>query len=172
MSDDFVHCRNQSAQAMFVECIVLIVLMRFSYVDSQKGSKSEIPRLRGCFTVYGDRDQPDAVRPYAIVKDALNSTEDDCLSTCLHDSHCNGVMYGFVGGHQVIACELYDSPQTVQLIYAPYSNMFLLKDSNCELPYKGIKPLAVDEGNDVRDAATKRKIKYRKASKRKHLSNL
>lgn len=66
-------------------------------------------------------------------------TEDAILKSSLRWScfqHCNGVMYGFVGGHQVIACELYDSPQTFQLIYAPYSNMFLLKDSKCALPCK------------------------------------
>ncbi|VDM46769.1 unnamed protein product, partial [Toxocara canis] len=125
-------------------------------------------RLRDCFVVYSDRDQPEQIVPYAVVKDAFNSTENDCLSTCLHDTRCKGVMYGFVGGHQVIACELYDSPQTIQLIYAPYSNMFVLRGSSCEHAYEKILPLVVEKNEEVGAVSTRRKMRYRKAFEKKH----
>ncbi|KHN72955.1 hypothetical protein Tcan_07084 [Toxocara canis] len=136
----------QTIQLIYAPYSNMFVL-RGSSCEHAYRSKVNI-RLRDCFVVYSDRDQPEQIVPYAVVKDAFNSTENDCLSTCLHDTRCKGVMYGFVGGHQVIACELYDSPQTIQLIYAPYSNMFVLRGSSCEHAYEKILPLVVEKNEE------------------------
>ncbi|VDM96645.1 unnamed protein product [Thelazia callipaeda] len=92
-----------------------------------------------CFVMYTDRDKPLSSVPYGVAKDGYDSTEDQCLSTCLKDNKCKGVVYGLVGGRNVFTCELYADAALDELIYVPHVNIYLPKRrSECHVYCKFI----------------------------------
>ncbi|VDK52598.1 unnamed protein product [Anisakis simplex] len=89
-----------------------------------------------CFVKYEDRDMPLAVKPYSVVENPYDSSEESCLATCLQNSQCQGVVFGIVGGRDVFTCEFYDKQfndeLNDQLIYEPYVHTYFKKDTKCE----------------------------------------
>uniref|UniRef100_A0A915BI56 Apple domain-containing protein n=1 Tax=Parascaris univalens TaxID=6257 RepID=A0A915BI56_PARUN len=124
-----------------------------------------------CFIEYTDRDQPTGIKPFGVAENPYNSTEDRCLVTCLRDNRCQSVVYGLVGGRDVFTCELYEEsqiPSPGQLLYEPYVNTYLPKDSPCTVPHAHLQslPLIIDE-----ETSEMRKQRFRKLANQRNPFN-
>uniref|UniRef100_A0AC34RK40 Apple domain-containing protein n=1 Tax=Panagrolaimus sp. JU765 TaxID=591449 RepID=A0AC34RK40_9BILA len=113
--------------------------------------------LCDCFVKYDDRDQKLNSVPYKVASKGYDTTEDQCIAACLDDENCKSVVYAFVGGRNIFACELYDEADTKDLIYTPYTNMYIKRVSKCPKSTNYLRPLELIEGND---SVVERKRKY------------
>ncbi|TMS37885.1 hypothetical protein L596_004725 [Steinernema carpocapsae] len=122
-----------------------------------------------CFVEYTDRDLALPGKPYKVVSEGYETTEDQCLALCLQDKDCKAVVYGLVGGRSVFTCELYDSTNSrANPTYVPFMNVYLPRNAECAIPISQFAPLkAVEQSDNV----LKRKEKYRVLQARPNLFN-
>uniref|UniRef100_A0A914Z9I7 Apple domain-containing protein n=1 Tax=Panagrolaimus superbus TaxID=310955 RepID=A0A914Z9I7_9BILA len=110
-----------------------------------------------CFVEYTDRDQALASIPYKIALNGYDTTEDQCLATCLRDENCKAAVYAFIGGRDVFACELYDQVNTREPIYTPHSNLYIKRVTKCPKPNSHLLPIELIDGDEK---ILERKRKY------------
>jgi len=113
--------------------------------------------LCDCFVEYEDRDQAISSIPYKIANKGYDTTEDQCLATCLNDENCKAVVYAFVGGRNVFACELYDEVNIRDPIYTPYTNLYVKRVSKCQKTTNHLRPIDLIDGDE---SVIERKRKY------------
>ncbi|KAH7729598.1 Protein Y37A1B.7 [Aphelenchoides avenae] len=113
-----------------------------------------------CFIEYTDRDVALPSVPYKVAAKPYDITEDKCLSLCMDDSDCKVAVYGYVGGRNIFACELYDEINARSPIYTPFTNMYIKRVTKCaKKAPRYFPPLQTVEGDESTVARKSRYLK-------------
>ncbi|KAI6233896.1 hypothetical protein M3Y99_00859200 [Aphelenchoides fujianensis] len=125
-------------------------------------------QLCECFIHYDDRDIGLALSPYKVIANAYDVTEDTCLAGCLKEDDCKAAVYGYVGGRNVFTCEYYNKISVQDPIYAPYTNIYLKRPTECKKQYLHYKTI---EGEADDQTVVARKQRFRKVHERQNPFN-
>ncbi|KAL3087181.1 hypothetical protein niasHS_005420 [Heterodera schachtii] len=112
-----------------------------------------------CFITYTDRDVNQFTQPYQVLNTtfAYEATEDKCLAHCMNEQQCRLVVYGYVGGREVFACEFYQDATVRSPLYTPYTNIYIKRTSECKKSALGSQALETAEPDE---RTFKRKMRY------------
>ncbi|KAI6229275.1 hypothetical protein M3Y95_00513900 [Aphelenchoides besseyi] len=112
--------------------LVVTLLLSFVAVNARESHFGSPCQLCECFIHYDDRDIGIAHSPYKVIANPYDVTEDNCLAGCLKDSECKAAVYGYVGGRNVFTCEYYNKMSIQEAIYAPFTNIYLKRMTECK----------------------------------------
>uniref|UniRef100_A0A183CAW4 Apple domain-containing protein n=1 Tax=Globodera pallida TaxID=36090 RepID=A0A183CAW4_GLOPA len=116
-------------------------------------------QLCECFVTYTDRDVNQFTQPYQVLNAsfAYEATEDRCLAHCMNEEQCRLVVYGYVGGRDVFACEFYRESTVRTPLYTPFTNIYIKRTSECKKQALGYEAL---ETADADARTSQRKMRY------------